>query len=130
MLKTFLSLITAELSFFEYISEEIIDMDNSTLSYTMTSTELIQEKELLEITSNILIDEVTAHVKEELADAQLKKLSDIIYEHTLPLYNVLDQLRNVERELTTPKRKIKVVDIFVPRNDSDERIYEIIESLY
>lgn len=128
-----LCLVSTEVTFWEFIAEEDVDDVNSTLSslsFLLTSTELKEEKQLLEDSSVILINEVTESIREELFEAQINQVSNMISEHTVPLYNILDQLRNIENESTRTERKLKVVDIFIGRNDSDQRINEIIESYY
>lgn len=128
LIAIFLRLGSAELSFFEFVAEEYDNVVNSSHSYLMTSTELRREKELLQTTSNILINEVSEAIKEELVEAQLEKVSNMISEHTVPLYNVLDQMKSFESDLT--EKRLKIVDIFIPKNNSIQTINEIIESFY
>lgn len=108
------------------------EYENST-SYlklvTLRSSDLWDEKELLEESSEIIIDEVSDSLDDDVIETHTSSLNEIISEHTIQLFNVLQLIRSHEAEETITW-KFNFNDIFVWSNESDDKIKEILEEYY
>lgn len=93
----------------------------------MSTTQIKEEKQLLEQSSAIIVNEITSELHDDLIEANMNQISDIISDHTVDLFNTLHILKSNEDEKL---RKLKIHDIFVWSNDSTDKINEIIESYY
>lgn len=106
--------------------------DNSTSTLKLlqlSSTEIKREKELLEESSEIIVEKITSLMSDELIEANLNRLSEIISDHTVDVFNVLQQVESFEAESSQATR-LSLHDIFIWSNISYEKLSEIIEDYY
>lgn len=61
-------------------------------------------------------------------EVEIDPLMEIISEHTVQLFNVLGLIKHAEKE--PRERKMRVIDIFMWSNVSDEKIKDILVSYY
>lgn len=105
------------------------EYENTSKVIKMSSTQILQEKELLEESSEIIVNEITRELRDDLIDANMARIQDIIGDHTIELFNVLDTIDRSAEDF--PKeRKLNFHDIFISNNNSDERLNEIINAFY
>lgn len=96
----------------------------------MSSTELKLEKELLEESSEMIVDEVSNLMSEDSSSTEEEDyLNQIIADHTIQLYNVLSQIKH-SQEPRGGERRFNFKDIFIWSNVSNERIKDILEDYY
>lgn len=119
---------------FDDEQEFLFDDDENSTSLLnlvhMSSTELKLEKELLEESSGVIVDEVNYLMSEDSSSTEVEDyLNQIISDHTIQLYNVLSQI-NHSQEPGEGERRLNFKDIFIWSNVSNERIKEILEDYY
>lgn len=104
--------------------------DNSMKLLKMSTSTIQDEKKLLEESSELIVNEITNELREDLIEANAIKISEIISDRTVELFNVLHLLKSHEDEKNVQGRRFNVDDIFVWSNDSTNKINEIIDSYY
>ncbi|CRK90397.1 CLUMA_CG004072, isoform A [Clunio marinus] len=95
----------------------------------LSSTQIKREKALLEESSELLFDEFSELLSEEDLEENIHSLSEIISEHTIDLFSVLDIIRNHEDDSLNNK-KLRIHDIFFGQNVTELLLNEVIESFY
>ena len=95
----------------------------------LNSADILNEKELLEESSSIIIDEVHELFDNELDETNDNHLNEIITEHTVKLFNVISQIKSAKDE-SSKEIKINFNDIFIWSNESDVKIKELLEEYY
>lgn len=119
----------------EFDEESLLDDDDdeNTTSILklvhLNSADLQNEKELLEESSDIIIDEVSALMGNDLDDKSSSQLNEIISEHTVQLFNVISQIK-FESEESSIEKKLSFNDIFIWSNESDDKIKDILDDYY
>jgi hypothetical protein len=109
-------------------SELWIEMENEESSMKlikMSSTQIKEEKDLLEHSSEMIVNEIANELHDDLIEANMHQISEIISERTVELFNVLHAIKSHDE-----KQLNNINDIFIWNNDSTDKINEIIESYY
>lgn len=96
----------------------------------LSSSDFQNEQDLLEECSEVIVEEVTSLMSDELIERNMKQVQEIITEQTVQLFNVLEQIYNYEDESVEDERKFIFSDIFIWSNVSSERISEILDDYY
>lgn len=97
----------------------------------MSTSQIHEEKQLLEESSELIVNEITRELRDDLIEANMNQISEIISDRTVELFNVLHAIRNHEEDEKKLKDwKLNVNDIFIWNNDSVDKINELIESYY
>lgn len=96
----------------------------------LSSSDFQNEQDLLEECSEVIVEEVTSLMSDELIERNMKQVQEIITEQTVQLFNVLEQIYNYEDESVEGERKFIFSDIFIWSNVSSERISEILDDYY
>lgn len=97
----------------------------------LKTADILNEKDWLEESSDIIIDEVSALMENDLDSSNTinNHLSEIISEHTVQLYNVISQI-NSEKEESSSDTRLSFNDIFIWSNESEDKIKDILEDYY
>lgn len=131
--------------------------DTSLEIHKFSSSDIKNEQEILEKSSQIVIDEISLHVKamtgsdleikfiqdqvenqidENFEDDEndddeeeiLDPLSMLISDNTVEVYNALHMIKNFETE--TRGKRLRIFDIFLWSNVSNEKIKDVLEEYY
>lgn len=105
------------------------DEDNYQKLIRLSSSDIKTEKRLLQETSDLIIETIYSEVDEVVINDNIDRISEIISEHTVELYNILHVLET-QKEEDRHKSKLKVADIFLWNNDSTNRVNDLIDSFY
>jgi hypothetical protein len=106
----------------------VVDEDQDKV-IKMSLSDIEDEKRLLQESSDIIMDVINSEVDEDMLEAYMSVISELISDHTVDLYNILHVSENLKED-ETRSLKFNIIDIFLPVNDSVSRLNEIIESFY
>lgn len=95
----------------------------------MSSTQLKEEQDLLDESTEIIIDEILSVIRDDLIEKYSYYVNDIISEHTVQLFNVLHQIQRYEDE-PFDGEKFVFNDIYIWSNESEFKIKEILDDYY
>lgn len=113
-----------------FFDEDYDENSTSVLKLVHYSTSEIQnEKEMLDESSDIIIDEINSMIDIDFVEEPNDLLNEIISEHTLQLYNVISLIKSADDE-TSHEKKFSFNDIFIWSNESDDKIKDILEDYY
>lgn len=107
--------------------------DNSTFELKIvkySSARIKKEKELLEESSALIVNEISDLMEDETELTNAPYLNEVITEQTVQLYNVVSQVQYYNEETSGDVKKLYFDDIFLWSNDSNDKIQDILEDYY